>query len=184
MCLLDSSKSDEALSLVTRLSDTLTDRTLEVNMCLFCLRLFACLVWCVNLFVLVLEFAFARFALIGCRGNYIFSHKSALHVIKRFSRELTRERFLESTLVLGISIFPSCNCSSYFCPQNCTLVLDTLLEGTFGLCEEVVQEYVSKCNELFPYAVVFTKPEERVNGTDVDTEPSLNDDLVYDGEDE
>ena len=40
MCLLDSSKSDEALSLVTRVSDTLTDRTLEVTMCLFCLRLF------------------------------------------------------------------------------------------------------------------------------------------------
>ena len=50
--------------------------------------------------------------------------------------------------------------------QNCTLVLDTLLEGTFGLCEETVQEYVAKCSELFPYAVVFTKPEERVNGTD------------------
>lgn len=51
--------------------------------------------------------------------------------------------------------------------ENCTNVLDTLLDGTFGECEEVTQDYVNKCHKLFSLARVFTAQEDlqqKMNG--------------------
>ncbi|XP_020618730.1 N-alpha-acetyltransferase 15, NatA auxiliary subunit-like isoform X1 [Orbicella faveolata] len=76
LCLLDASKVDDALALVTDLSDTLEDRTLE----------------------------------------------------------------------------------------NCTLIYNTLLEGTFGECSDLTKEYFLKCRTLFPLATVFAKDDGAVNG--------------------
>lgn len=41
--------------------------------------------------------------------------------------------------------------------ENCTLIYNTLLEGTFGECSDLTREYFLKCRSLFPLASVFSK---------------------------
>ena len=46
-------------------------------------------------------------------------------------------------------------------------MLETILDGKFGECEEVAQDYVNECHKLFPLARVFTTPEDlqqKMNG--------------------
>ena len=54
-------------------------------------------------------------------------------------------------------------------PQNCTLIYNTLLEGTFGECSDLTKEYFLKCRSLFPLATVFAKDDGaagNVNGVE------------------
>ena len=39
--------------------------------------------------------------------------------------------------------------------ENCTKVLEALRNGDFGLCEQAIADYTSKCHERFPYATAF-----------------------------
>lgn len=53
--------------------------------------------------------------------------------------------------------------------ENCTLIYNTLLEGTFGECSDLTKEYFLKCRTLFPLATVFAKDGGaggNVNGVD------------------
>lgn len=59
------------------------------------------------------------------------------------------------------------DCRLTYCfiiPQNCTLIYNTLLEGTFGECSDLTKEYFLKCRTLFPLATVFAKDDGAVNG--------------------
>lgn len=42
---------------------------------------------------------------------------------------------------------------------TCTMVLEALRSGDFGLCEEAIADYTAKCHERFPYATAFRPPE-------------------------
>lgn len=46
--------------------------------------------------------------------------------------------------------------------ENCTLIYNTLLEGTFGECSDLTKEYFLKCRSLFPLATVFAKDDGAV----------------------
>jgi hypothetical protein len=45
--------------------------------------------------------------------------------------------------------------------ENCTKVLEALRNGDFGLCEQAIADYTSKCHERFPYAMAFHPPESK-----------------------
>lgn len=57
------------------------------------------------------------------------------------------------------------------------------MEGTFGECEEITQDYITKCHKLFPLARVFTAKEDlqpKINGEEVTLQPEV--DPICDGE--
>lgn len=43
--------------------------------------------------------------------------------------------------------------------ENCTRVLEAMRNGDFGLCDEAIADYTTKCHERFPYATAFRPPE-------------------------
>ncbi|XP_011499374.1 PREDICTED: N-alpha-acetyltransferase 15, NatA auxiliary subunit [Ceratosolen solmsi marchali] len=45
--------------------------------------------------------------------------------------------------------------------ENCTKILEALRNGDFGLCEQAIADYTSKCHERFPYATAFHPPESK-----------------------
>lgn len=45
-----------------------------------------------------------------------------------------------------------------WCFQNCTSVLQSLSEGSFGSCEKTIQDYQAQCHTLFPHAHAFLLP--------------------------
>ncbi|CAH1159834.1 unnamed protein product [Phaedon cochleariae] len=47
--------------------------------------------------------------------------------------------------------------------EICTDVLTSLRNGNFGSCEAQLEEFIKKCNSLFPYTAAFKPPSEQVS---------------------
>ncbi|XP_076467925.1 N-alpha-acetyltransferase 15, NatA auxiliary subunit-like [Babylonia areolata] len=51
--------------------------------------------------------------------------------------------------------------------ENCTAVLRTLNEGSFGSCEKTITDYQAQCHALFPHAHAFQQPTSKSSGDGV-----------------
>lgn len=57
--------------------------------------------------------------------------------------------------------------------QNCTKVLEALQKGDFGLCEDAIHEFSTKCHQLFPFATAFRPSEKQQHSQTQITQPLL-----------
>lgn len=49
--------------------------------------------------------------------------------------------------------------------ETCTRVLEALRNEDFGLCEQAIADYTTKCEKRFPYATAFRPPESYAQTT-------------------